>query len=139
VSRAPAHTPGEYLPLHWEEDAEDLYVYGHVTGDVLASAVEAERGGTVDTNDFGSFPVLTGETRQRWARFVFNGCDEYGNPCRTLREYEEPGRGRFKVTATSPTRWEHHRRCDGYAGDDPCWMRQGHTGNHAPFAARGDA
>lgn len=125
----PTHPLGEYLPLTWEyADPEEIYVYGHVSAEDFAVSVAAYEGGTVDTLDFGFFPVLTGTVRHRWARFVFAGSDEYGNPTRTLREYPEAGRGRFAITASTPERWIRFERCGGLDGDDVCWIRSGHAG-----------
>lgn len=121
------HPPGEYLPLSWEGDADTEYLYGHVDAEAFFLAIGSYHGS--GPNEFGTFPVYTNQPRQRWARFVFAGSD-WDGPSRTLREYAEPGPGRFKVTACDPDRWERHERCDGSDTDDPCWLRQGHTGPH---------
>lgn len=131
MPRRPTNASGEYLSLHWENDADTEYVHGHVGARAFFHAVDGHHGGSVDTLDFGTFPAYSTEPRHAWARFVFNGCDEYGNPSRVLREYPEAGRGRFKVTACDPDRWVRHKRCPDEAADgDPCWLREGHGGGH---------
>lgn len=125
----PLNRTGDYLSLRWDySDPEELYVYGHVDLPSFLGAVASYLGGSVESLDFGTFPVLGEQVRRRWARFVFNGSDEYGNPTRCLREYNEAGAGRFRVTAMTPAKWLRFERCKGYAGDSCCWLRDGHTG-----------
>ena len=128
---------GDYLSLRWDYgDPEELYVYGHVDLPSFLGAVAGYLGGSVESLDFGTFPVLGDTVRHRWARFVFNGSDYDGNPTRCLREYKEAGRGRFKVTAMTPARWVRFERCArtiaGEDGEASCWLRDGHTGPCAP-------
>lgn len=132
MPRKPANAPGTYLDLRWDYgDPEEVYVYGHVDPAAFFASVEAYLGGTVDSADFGTFPVFAGPTRQRWARFLYAGSDYDGNPTRIIHEYREAGRGRFKVTACDPDRWVRHKRCPDEAADgDPCWLREGHGGGH---------
>ena len=131
----PLNRTGDYLSLRWDYgDPEELYVYGHVDLPSFLGSVAGYLGGSVESLDFGSFPVLGDTVRHRWARFVFNGSDEYGNPTRSLREYREYGAGRFRVTAMTPEKWVRFERCKGYAGDALCWLRAGHTGPCSPHS-----
>lgn len=91
--------PGDYIPLAWEDFAETLYVYGHVTPDEFAATCAAENPGP------GVVPV-PGEPLHLWGAFRFNGQDECGNPSRILRTYRERGRGMFPVTAADVARWD---------------------------------
>lgn len=120
------HTPGEYLPLSWEQDPDTEYVYGHIDDALFFEVIAAYHGTGPD--EFGTIPIYASPSRRVWARLVFNGSD-WDGPSRTLREYPTPGPGRFKVTAADPDRWEHRRRCS--EGD--CWLRAGHSGLHVPY------
>ena len=92
---------------------------------------------SVESLDFGHFPVLTGEVRHRWARFLRAGSDYDGKPTNTLREYPEAGPGRFKITAMTPDKWIRFNRCArtvmGEDGEASCWIREGHSGPCQPW------
>lgn len=137
----PNHQSGEYLSLRWDGDPDEVYLYGHVDLPTFLGEVEAYHGGSVDSQDFGTFPVFDGQIRHRWARFLRAGQDDDGNPTTTLHEYPEAGRGRFKVTAMTPTRWVRFERCArtiaGEDGEASCWIRDGHTGPCRPWTDRG--
>ena len=145
----PRNRTGDYLHLRWDYgDPEEVYVYGHVDLPSFLGAVAGYLGGSVESPDFGTFPVLGNEVRHRWARFVFAGSDDDGNPTRTLREYTDAGPGRFKITAMTPERWIRFERCARYLTDAPedgtsCWLRERHQGPcqaHSQWAAgRGGA
>jgi len=125
------HTTGDLIPLHWEDDPEALYVRGHVTPE----AFQAEVGAHYACGDglrFGRYPVLQERPVHRWGRYVFGGSDEFGNPRRVLSTSATKSRGAFPLTAASVS-WVVHARCGGWAGDEPCWIRQNHEGPHMDY------
>lgn len=124
--RKPKNQPGDFIVLYWDGDAQDLYVHGHVTEATFRTVIAAEHGGSVESADFGSFPEFAAPVH-RWARFVFSGVDEYGNPTREIRTYPEKGRGAFPVTVASVSRWHAFAKCKA---DHLCWLREGHSGPH---------
>jgi hypothetical protein len=134
----PKHQPGEYLSLRWEYgDPDEVYVYGHVDLPTFLGEVAAYLDGSVESLDFGHFPVLGDVVRHRWARFLRSGSDSDGKPTTTLHEFREPGPGRFKITAMTPEKWIRFDRCArtvmGEDGEASCWIREGHTGPCQPW------
>jgi hypothetical protein len=137
----PKYEPGEYLDLRWDYgDPEEVYVYGHVDTPSFLRSVASYHSGSIESLDFGTFPVLSGEIRHRWARFVFAGSSLEGT-CRELREYREAGPGRFRITAMTPDKWIRFPQCArtvaGKDGESSCWIREGHSGPCVPWSPRG--
>lgn len=110
-------TPGDYIPLHWEEDPDYEVVRGHVDDETFLLAVGAGNG------NYGRLPQLA-KPERRWARWSFDGCDEFGNQRRKLRVHNAPGRGRFPVTVADVTGWEEVEPCC----IGKCMFAKGHVG-----------
>lgn len=118
---------GEYIPLRWEGDPDYEVVRGHVKDWEFALAVGGYYG------EYGRVPEVSVPVH-RWARWSFNGCDEYGNPSRVLRIHGEPGRGRFSVTVADVTGWREIERClllGSHAGG--CRHADGHVDACEPW------
>lgn len=86
------HKDGDYISLSWDTwdgYPEEVYVHGHVTPELFWEVMDIEQYGDVEHT----------ETRHAYGRYVFHGVDDWGDTRRILRVYEEPGKGRFKLTA----------------------------------------
>ena len=127
----PKNIPGTLIALYWEDDPDFLYTYGHVDRATFLDAVRDY----YDTDDglgFGRFPVLQEEPVHHYGRYCFNGsCD--GETIRTLHTSPVKSRGAFPLTAAA-VGWERHAHCEGYFGEERCWIRKGHTGPHLTHA-----
>jgi len=123
--KKPKNPPGELIPLIWEGDPDALYVYGHVDAATFKAAV-SDYYDCDDAIGFGRFPVLDEEPVHLWGRYCFGGsCD--GETIRAMHTGKEKTRGAVPLTGASVS-WDIRPRCDGYAGDRPCWIRKGHDG-----------
>lgn len=97
----PVH--GEYIPLSWGyHDPDYDVVRGHVTDADFTAAVEAYYG------ERPNAPERDGTPSHMWARWGFNGGDEWGNPTRAIfLSTRRPKSGSFPVTVCylrGPTR-----------------------------------
>jgi hypothetical protein len=94
----PGEAVGDVIMLRDSDDGgryeTDAYVRGHVDDATFRAAVAATYDEDEDAPEYG--PI-----RHVWARWEFNGGDDYGTPTRGLTEYRQPGRGRFAVTAAT--------------------------------------
>ena len=82
------YNDGEYMPLIWDGQPDVFYIKGHVnTEDGWAILVEEE---VVLDRKIGQAVQCYG----RWS--TEPGDDNWRH---VLREYKNPGRGRFKITA----------------------------------------
>lgn len=81
---------GDYIPLTWDGGPDAYYVRGHIElPEALNIILSEEFLGSIDDVETG---------RHVYARWSMQGDAPEG--CSSvLREYEGPGRGRFKVTA----------------------------------------
>lgn len=77
---------GEYMPLLWDGQPDAFYIKGHVDTET-GLAIFAE------SDVIGDREV--GQGVQKYGRWSTQGDSEW--PL-TLREYKNPGRGRFKIT-----------------------------------------
>ncbi len=129
--KKPKNTPGDLIPLYWEDDPGALYTYGHVDAATFRAAVR-DYYCTDDAIGFGRFPVLDEEPVHLWGRYCFGGsCD--GETIRILHTGREKTRGAFPLTGASVS-WDIRPRCDGYNGEAQCWIRKGHDGPHVDHA-----
>lgn len=87
----PKNKPGDYILLYWDGHPDEEYIHGHVTVEEFARVVSKEQ-------YFPSVLAPTFPVTHAYGLYVFNGQFDYGNPMRTLKVYDEPGRGRFKLT-----------------------------------------
>ena len=86
---------GEYIPLYWESSTPDAYyIRGHVAESVALGVLE-EQGEMVDGKLENGAAI--GKAIHKYARWSTEG-DAPDGCSRVLRDYKEPGRGRFKVT-----------------------------------------
>jgi hypothetical protein len=77
---------GEYIYLYWGGRPELFFVAGHMTCEEARAILEYEEGADYEFSD----PV------PMYARYSMEyNCD--GEPGHVLREYKNPGRGRFPV------------------------------------------
>lgn len=84
----PTHKHGQYIPLNWEFIVPDeYYVRGHVSPDEADAAMRAYYGDEMPPH---------GPWRHAYARYSMQ-CTWDGNS-HVLIPYDEPGRGRFKIT-----------------------------------------
>lgn len=80
---------GEYIPLIWDGKPDAYYIKGHVSHeDGIKILFE---GGIIDDE------TEVGQAQHIYARWSTQG-DAPQNVTQVLREYNKPGRGRFKVT-----------------------------------------
>lgn len=88
----PVH--GEYIPLSWGYDNPDYEVVrGHVTDAEFNEAVIGYHGGAEYTPERDGAPIWM------WARWGYNGGDEWGNPKRAIYlSTRRPKSGSFPVT-----------------------------------------
>ena len=77
---------------------DEAYVRGHVDALAFRCAVNDQLLGEMD--DPESVPEY-GPIRHVWARWQFDGQDDFGAPRRVLAEHRKPGRGCFPVTAAT--------------------------------------
>ena len=83
------YNDGEYMPLLWDGQPDAFYIKGHVsTEDGWAILIEEE---VVEGRKIG-------QAVQKYGRWSTEGDSEWSQ---TLREYNKPGRGRFKITVFS--------------------------------------
>ena len=86
---------GEYILLCWESNTPDAYyIRGHVAENVALCVLE-EQGEMVDGKLESGAAI--GKAMHKYARWSMQG-DAPDGCCCVLRDYKEPGRGRFKVT-----------------------------------------
>ncbi len=80
------YNDGDYMPLIWDGQPDAFYIKGHVnTKDGWSILVDEE---VVDDRKIG-------QAEQIYGRWSTEGDTEWTH---TLREYRNPGRGRFKIT-----------------------------------------
>ncbi len=79
---------GKYIHLAWDCSPEVYYIKGHVTH--KEGMEELKNAGAIESE------LPRAIARHVFARWSCEGGSEYDH---TLIEYDEPGRGRFKVTA----------------------------------------
>lgn len=78
---------GEYILLYWDGDVEGYYIKGHVTDDEAISEIQRQEEFT---------PSRFAHKYARWTfadKYTPEGCDH------TLKVYDKPQRGAFKITA----------------------------------------
>ncbi len=103
---------GEVILLIWEGDPEDFFVKGHLTEEEVMDALNheelLEKGvhyfdkGTREWDWQWHKPKL-GTSPHRYGRWSMEpGPDDCSQ---TLRDYSEPGRGRFPVTKIPVIEW----------------------------------
>ena len=80
------YNDGEYMPLAWDGQPDAFYIKGHVNTEE-GWAILAE-------GDFAGGREI-GQAEQIYGRWSTEGDTEW---TQTLREYKNPGRGRFKIT-----------------------------------------
>lgn len=76
---------GEYMDLVWDGTPDAYYIKGHVTN----------KDGIAILGDWGIVEPSIGQSRQIYGRWSIEGDYE---GIQELREYKNPGRGRFKIT-----------------------------------------
>ena len=79
------YTGGEVIYLQWDGRPDDLVVRGHMPPVVAAQLLDLEYGGQ----------YVTRLPEPAWGRWSCEPGPD-GTEC-VLREYEEPGRGRFPI------------------------------------------
>ncbi len=85
------YVDGEYMPLVWDGTPDAFYIKGHVSTEVgLATLRDNEVLEDAELDRLG-------EGIQKYGRWSMDGSREENG--QILREYKEPGRGRFKITA----------------------------------------
>ncbi len=78
---------GEYMNLIWDGSPDAYYIKGHVS-DKDGLEILADWG-------IGDEGEIIGTAQQKYGRWSTEGDCEWSQ---TLREYNKPGRGRFKIT-----------------------------------------
>ena len=78
---------GEYMPLLWDGQPDAFYIKGHFDTETGLAIL-------ADYEVIGNREV--GQANQIYGRWSTEGDTEW---IHTLREYKNPGRGRFKITA----------------------------------------
>lgn len=87
---AKRYEDGEYMNLIWDGSPDAYYIRGHVSHDVgIGILIEC---GAIDDE------AEVGKAEQVYGRWSMQGDAPEGCSC-ILREYKEPGRGRFKITS----------------------------------------
>ena len=81
---------GDYIALVWENKPEAYYIRGHIEMPEGINIILSE--------ELIGSPDNLGQGRHVYARWSMQGDAPEGCTC-ILREYDKPGRGRFKVTA----------------------------------------
>ena len=76
---------GEYMDLVWDGTPDAYYIKGHVTNE----------DGLAILGDWGIVEPSIGQAQQIYGRWSMDGDND---GCQTLRDYNRPGRGRFKIT-----------------------------------------
>lgn len=79
---------GEYIPLSWDGPPDAYYVMGHVEHEEGLETLRNEGVVYADT--------VIGHANRVYGRYSMQPGPD-GN-CHVLREYNSPGRGRFKIT-----------------------------------------
>ena len=80
------YNDGEYMPLVWDGQPDAFYIKGHVDTETGLAILEEE-------DVVGDRKI--GQAVQKYGRWSTEGNTEWSQ---TLREYKNPGRGRFKIT-----------------------------------------
>ena len=84
------YTDGEYMNLTWDGQPDAQYIKGHVSHeDGMETLLEA---GAIYED------TVIGHARHIYGRWSTQG-DAPEGVTHVLREYNKPGRGRFKITA----------------------------------------
>ena len=85
---------GEYINLVWDGSPDAYYIRGHISEEAALGVLE-EQGEMVDGKLENGDAI--GKSRHVYARWSMQG-DAPDGCTSVLRDYKEPGRGRFKVT-----------------------------------------
>ncbi len=81
---------GQYMALIWDGTPDAYFIKGHVSDALGKETIEAEA--CLDAREAEAL----GEGEHRYGRWSMEPCED-GNG-HVLRDYKDPGRGRFKVT-----------------------------------------